>query len=139
MAAAVMVLAVAVQARAQQRELDTTRAMHIELLEPGLDSGGAVFSIPLHLTTRPTFTSPTFFLEGVPAAGESGIPGRGFEVKQDLLAPLRVQWAREAETRTFRTIMGSVQFAGVAFLAARQLAGAGIMTAKPRPARSRRK
>ena len=67
----------------------------------------------------------------------TGFTRSGFEAKQDLLAPLRAQWAREADMSTFRTIMGSLQLGGVAFLAARQLTGAGIMTARPRPVRPR--
>jgi hypothetical protein len=136
---AVMVLGLVAQAHGQQQDRDTTHAMRIELLEPGLDSGGAVFFIPPHLAVRPAFPSAALFFEGVPTAGGAGLAGRGFEVKQDLLAPLRAQWAREAETKTFRMIMGSIQFGGVAFLAVRQLTGAGIMTAKPRPVRSQRK
>ncbi len=139
MAFFVMALCAAVEVRAQERAPDTSRALRIELLEPGLDSGGAVFSIPPHLTASLVYSSSALFPEAV-SGGPAWIgPGRGFEVKQDLLAPLRAQWSREAETKTFRTIMGSIQLGGVAFLAIRQLTGAGIMTAKPRPVRSRHK
>ncbi len=139
MALVVMVLGYVAQASAQSQDRDTTHTVRIQLLEPGLDPGGATFSIPPHLAAPPAFSSPGFFLDGVPGRTDGGIPGRGFEVKQDLLAPLRVQWAREAETQTFRTIMGSLQFGGALFMAARQLTGAGIMTAKPRPVRSQKK
>jgi hypothetical protein len=127
------------QVRAQERKPDTLAGQHIQLTEFGMDSGEALFVIPPHLLTTRSFSSPTFFLEGVPTVAGPGSPRPGFEMKQDLLAPLRVQWAREAQTSTFRSIMGSIQFAGVAYLAARQLTGAGIMTAKPRPVRSRSK
>ena len=139
MAVVVMVLCAVAGGQAQQRERDTVQAGHIRLLEPGLDSGGAVFSIPPHLTASPVAPPTMLFPDGV-SGGPAWIgPGRGFEVKQDLLAPLRAQWSREAETKTFRTIVGSIQLGGVAFLAIRQLTGAGIMTAKPRPVRSQRK
>lgn len=138
MAFVVMAVCAAAEVRAQERGPDTSHALRIELLEPGLDSGGAVFYIPPHLAAREILPPSMLFVEGVPMPG-GGIPGRGFEVKQDLLAPLRAQWSREAETKTFRTIVGSIQLGGVAFLAIRQLTGAGIMTAKPRPVRSQRK
>jgi hypothetical protein len=139
MALVVMVVGFVAQASAQSQDRDTTHAGRIQLLDVGLDSGGATFSIPPHLAAPSAFSSPGFFLEGVPGRTDGSLPGRGFEIKQDLLAPLRVQWAREAETKTFRTIMGSLQFGGALFMAARQLTGAGIMTAKPRPVRSQRK
>lgn len=139
MAVVVMVLCVAAGRRAQHRERDTTHTGRIQLLEPGLDSGGAVFSIPPHLTGSPIVSPSLLFPEGMSGNPAWIGPGRGFEVKQDLLAPLRAQWSREAETKTFRTIMGTIQLGGVAFLAVRQLTGAGIMTAKPRPVRSQRK
>lgn len=139
LALVLVALGMAAQARSQQQDRDTAHVGRIQLLDVGLDSGGATFSIPPHLATPSTFSSPGFFLEGVPGRTDGSLSGRGFEVKQDLLAPLRAQWAREAETKTFRTIMGSIQFGGALFMAARQLSGAGIMTAKPRPVRSQRK
>lgn len=139
MAVVVTVLCAAAHAMAQQQDRDTTHAGRIQLLEPGLDTGGAVFSIPPHLTASSIVSASLLFHDGV-SNGPAWIgPGRSFEVKQDLLAPLRAQWSREAETKTFRTIMGTIQLGGVAFLAVRQLTGAGVMTAKPRPARSQRK
>lgn len=132
-------LVIVTQATAQERPPDTSVGQHIQITEFGLDSGEALFVIPPHLLNARSFSSPTFFFEGVPTVANAGSPPPGFEVKQDLLAPLRVQWAREAQSRTFRSIMGSIQLAGVAYLAGRQLTGAGIMTAKPRPARSRSK
>jgi len=127
------------QVRSQERQPDTSVAGHIRISEFGLDSGGAQFIIPHDLLRERPFSSSMFFFEGVPTAANGGSSRLVLDVKQDLLAPLRVQWAREAQTSTFRSIMGSIQFAGVAFLAARQLTGAGIMTAKPRPVRSRSK
>lgn len=126
-------------ARAQERQRDTLSTEHIRLVDPGMVQGGATFIVPPQLEPGRTFSSPTFFFEGVPVAGGAGHSSLGFEMKQDLLAPLRAQWAREAQTSTFRTILGSIQVAGVAFLAARQLTGAGIMTARPRPVRPRNK
>lgn len=138
-AAIVLLLASATQLDAQERQPDTSMEQHIQLTGFGLDSGETLFAIPPHLLTARSFSSPTFFLEGVPIAPGPGSPQPGFAGKQDLLAPLRIQWAREARTGTFRSIMGSIQLAGVAYLAARQLTGAGIMTARPRPVRSRSK
>ena len=133
------VLSIGGQGWAQERHPDTVVSGRIQLTSPGMDSGGALFSIPPHLLQQQSFTSPTFFFEGVPAVAGVGSVGTGFQMKQDLLAPLRVQWAREAETSTLRSVLGSIQLGGVAFLAIRQLSGAGTMTAKPRPVRSQRK
>jgi hypothetical protein len=111
----------------------------IHLAAPGMDSGSALFVIPPHLQQQQSFASPSFFFEGVRSSSELPYSVLAFQAKPDLLAPLRAQWAREAEMGTFRTILGSLQLGGVAFLVARQLTGAGIMTARPRPVRSSRK
>lgn len=135
----VLVLPVFLCSAAAQEQGDTVRVSRIQLAEPGLGAGSASFLIPPHLILQGQFSSPTFFFEGVPVPGTEGaVAGRLFP-KTDLLAPLRVQWAREAELSTFRQVLGSIQLGGVAFLAIRQFTKAGTMTARPRPVRSTRK
>jgi hypothetical protein len=126
-------------AMGQERTTDSSQMERIRLASPGMDSGSALFVIPPHLQQQLTFASPSFFFEGVQSPSGLPYPAFALQAKPDLLAPLRAQWAREAEMRTFRTILGSLQLGGVAFLVARQLTGAGIMTARPRPVRSSRK
>jgi hypothetical protein len=133
------VLLFSTNAPGQERSTDSTRLEQIRLASPGMDSGGAQFLIPQHLQQHELFASPSFFFEGVPVPSSTPSSRLAFQPKPDLLAPLRAQWAREAEMSTFRTILGSLQLGGAAFLAARQLTGAGIMTARPRPVRSSRK
>jgi hypothetical protein len=133
------ILLFSIQAQGQERNADSSQMEHIRLAAPGMDSGGALFLIPPHLQQHQMFSSPSFIFEGVSVQSGSDVPGRPFLAKPDLLAPLRAQWAREAEMSTFRTILGSIQLGGVAFLAVRQFTKAGVMTAKPRPVRSSRK
>ena len=134
-----VVLLFSVRAQGQERNADSSRFERIRLAEPGMDTGGALFLIPPHLQQHQLFSSPSFIFEGVSTFSGEAFPGRSFQAKPDLLAPLRAQWAREAEMGTIRTILGSLQLGGVAFLVARQFTKAGVMTAKPRPVRSSRK
>jgi hypothetical protein len=123
----------------QERTTDSSQLERIRLAAPGMDAGSALFVIPPHLQHQQSFASPLFFFEGVQSPSGLPYPALSLQAKPDLLAPLRAQWAREANMGTFRTILGSLQLGGVAFLVARQLTGAGIMTARPRPVRSSRK
>ncbi|MCC6398655.1 MAG: hypothetical protein IT282_16695 [Bacteroidetes bacterium] len=115
---------------------DTSR---IILVEPGMSPGSALFLLPPHLEQPLLFDSPTSFFGELPPSSTAWDPGRPFEIRPDLLAPLRLQWQREAELGTFRTILGSIQIGGVAYLAYRHFAKSGPMTVRPRTSKTSRK
>jgi hypothetical protein len=118
---------------------DSTAESHIILVEPAMTPGSTLFLLSPHLEQPLQFSSPTFFFKGSGSTTVSPDFGRRLEVRPDLLAPLRAQWAREAQMGTFRTILGSIQLGGVAYLAYRQFAKSGTMTVRPRTTKSSRK
>jgi hypothetical protein len=124
---------------AQEVQDDSISTWRIELIEPAMTPGSTMFILPPHLEQPLQFSSPTFFFDGISSLSGSPDFGRSLEVRPDLLAPLRAQWAREAQMGTFRTILGSIQIGGVAYLAYRHFAKLGPLTARPRPAKSTRK
>lgn len=115
---------------------DTSR---IILVEPGMSSGSALFLLPPHLEQPLLFDSPTYFFGALPPSTSVWDPGRPLEIRPDLLAPLRLQWQREAQLGTFRAILGSIQIGGVAYLAYRHFAKSGPMTVRPRTSKTSRK
>ena len=123
----------------QEVQGDSTSAPRIMVVEPGMAPGSTMFLLPPHLEQPLRFSSPTFFFDGINSLSDSPDFGRPLEVRPDLLAPLRAQWAREARMGTFRTILGSIQIGGVAYLAYRHFAKLGPLTARPRPTKSSRK
>lgn len=124
---------------AQEVQDDSISSWRIELVEPAMTPGSTMFVLPPHLEQPLRFSSPTFFFDGISPPSGSPDFGRSFEVRPDLLAPLRAQWAREAQMGTFRAILGSIQIGGVAYLAYRHFAKLGPLTARPRPAKTSRK
>ncbi|HSQ74091.1 MAG TPA: hypothetical protein VLT13_00945 [Bacteroidota bacterium] len=123
---------------AQEVQDDSASASRIIVVEPGMAPGSTMFLLPPHLEQPLQFSSPTFFFDGISSLSGSPDFGRSLEVRPDLLAPLRAQWAREAQMGTFRAILGSIQIGGVAYLAYRHFAKLGPLTARPRPAKSRK-
>jgi len=124
---------------AQEVQDDSISMFRIELIEPAMTPGSTMFLLPPHLEQPLRFSSPTFFFDGVSSFPGSPDFGRSLEVRPDLLAPLRAQWAREAQMGTFRAILGSIQIGGVAYLAYRHFAKLGPLTARPRPTKTNRK
>lgn len=124
---------------AQAVQDDSVSASRIELVEPAMTPGSSMFLLPPHLEQPLRFSSPTFFFDGVRSVSDSPDFGRSLETRPDLLAPLRAQWTREAQMGTFRTILGSIQIGGVAYLAYRHFAKLGPLTARPRPTKTGRK
>ncbi len=118
---------------------DSTHGERIVLVEPGMAPGNLIFLIPPHLERQLLFESPTFFFAGIPSLSSAPVYERPFEVHPDLLAPLRLQWEREAQLGTFRKILGSIQLGGVAYLAYRHFSKSGTMTIRPRAPKSNKK
>ena len=127
------------QVSAQDGQRDSTSASRIVLVEPAMTPGSTMFLLPPNLEEPLPFSSPTFFFKGLFPSSISPDFGHALEVRPDLLAPLRVQWEREAQLGAFRTILGSIQIGGVAYLAYRQFAKSGPMTIRSRAEKNRRK
>jgi len=126
-------------AGAQETQQDSAAVSRIVTVEPGMTPGSTQILLPPQLEQPLQFSSPTFFFKEFMPLSAMPDFARPLEVRQDLLAPLRAQWAREAEMGTFRTILGSIQIGGVAYLAYRHFAKLGPMTVRPRPAKTTRK
>lgn len=108
----------------------------ITLLDPGISLGKPSFFIPPRFMNEPEFSLATRFAEdGPPGMGTtrfsfSPVP------KLDLLSPLRLQWARDAELKTLKSILGSVSFGGAAYLAIRSLQKSNSKPPLPRQVKS---
>ena len=122
--------------KVQHAGKDTSR---IILVEPGMSPGSALFLLPPHLEQPLLFESPTTFFGQLSPSTSAWDPGRPLEIRPDLLAPLRLQWQREAELGTFRAILGSIQLGGAAYMAYRHFAKSGPMTVRPRTSKTNRK
>ena len=104
---------------------DTTTVRNIVLLDPGLSLGRAVLLLPPTEERDTMFTAPSFlFLKG--SVAPEPFFGGGVGAKADLVSPLRLQMEKESRLRTLQTVLGSVQLAGVSYLAYKQLKRAGL-------------
>jgi hypothetical protein len=137
--AAVALLSLHPQTQAQDGQPDSMSVSRIVRVEPAMTPGSTMIFLPPHLDQPLLFSSPTFFFKDFLTSSVSPDFGRALEVHPDLLAPLRAQWEREAQLGTWRTILGSIQIGGVAYLAYRQFAKSGPMTIQSRTSKSKRK
>jgi len=126
-----VILAVAGLAAAHGQELhavaDSGETQRVIVIDPGITLGTPILLLPPSLDERGTFIVPPFI---TPAA----FPGRPMPFLTgpaatpiDLLAPLRLQRARENELKTLRTLLGTVQIGGVAYIAYRHLKKRGVI------------
>ena len=104
---------------------DTATVRHIVLLDPGLSLGRAVLLLPPTEERDTMYIAPSFlFLKG-PVPSEPFF-GESVGAKADLVSPLRLQMEKESRLQTLQTVLGSVQLAGVSYLAYKQLKRAGL-------------
>lgn len=93
----------------------------IMLQDPGIALGRPTFFIPRRFAIDLNFSLPSYGDGSDPRlVGASPFPFRP-DPKHDLIAPLRLQWDRDAELRAVRKILGSVSFGVAGFLAVRSL------------------
>ena len=119
-----LLLAVAI-AGAQERTgvdtADTARTTGIFILDAGLSTGKASLLLPPELRYEEFGEeTPLFLLWRRTSVVPPLIGGLG-EPKADLTAPLRAQWAKDAQLSTLRTVLGTVQISAVGYLAYRAL------------------
>ena len=118
--------AVAGAARAQvgmQSSLKDTSDRAIRLIDPGISTGRPTFMLPPSLDIIPE-DMPGLIPHDL--AGPFPLLPISTGQKIDLISPFRLQMARENESRTWRTILGSVQIGGVAYLVYRRIKKYGL-------------
>lgn len=104
---------------------DTVSASGVTIVDLGFSSGKPTVVLPPSLEERPLPFSPSLLFVQSAEDPPPYLLGN-FEPKIDLLASLRLQRQKEEELRTLRTILGSVQIGGVAYLAYRRLKKYGL-------------
>ena len=123
-------LVVTLAASGQQRSGgDTTgadRANRITIIDPGISYGKPTLLFPLSLQHDAMTGFPAFlFLEETPGVRPPFLGGV-MEQKVDLISPLQLQMESANRLRTLRTVLGTVQIGGVAYLAYRHIKKYGL-------------
>ncbi|MBX2992071.1 MAG: hypothetical protein KF749_13015 [Bacteroidetes bacterium] len=111
-------LAASAQDKPATQSKDTTRS-EVSILDPGISFGKPTFVLPPLLTLTPGDFSEELHITA-PSTPPPFLSSSVVE-KIDLLSPLKLQRAREDDLSTLRTILGTVQLGGVAYLAYRHL------------------
>ena len=105
---------------------DTVAIGRIILLDPGISLGGPRLLIPPSLLEGSEFLLLPFFS----SRDYSGAPQffAGWQdQKLDLMAPLRLQMAREEKLKTLNAVLGTVQLGGVMYLAYKHVKKYGFL------------
>jgi hypothetical protein len=105
---------------------DSTRTDRIQLVDPGISLGRPVFLLPLSLEERSAFLVPPFVPIGGYAGGKLPFLARPLSPDIDMLAPLHLQWEREAKLRPLYTVLAAVQIGGVAYIAYEHIRKRGL-------------
>lgn len=93
------------------------RQNRIVIVDAGISLGKPILLLPPSLRSEAITKDPFLrFLKGNPGVKLPFVGGM-IEQKPDLLSPLRLQLEREAQLRPLQTILGTVGFAGAAFIA----------------------
>jgi len=108
---------------------DSARTTGIIILDPGLSTGRSTLLLPPALQFEGTPEDTSIFGLWKKTAVRPPLLSGLLGPKADLTATLRVMWAKEGELKTLRTVLGTVQIGGVAYLAYRALTAKG--TPKP--------
>lgn len=96
---------------------DSSRKDRIFLQDPGISTGKPTFFIPPRFINEMSIVLPSSFDDAL----YPGSPRFLTDPKLDLLSPLRLQRERDGQLGMLRSILGSIQFAGAAFIAVRSL------------------
>lgn len=108
---------------------DTTNAdtiKRITIIDPGISYGRPTLLLPPSLQSDAGFRVPPFLFPGETPGAPPPFLGGVAELKADLTSPLRLQMESEARLRTLRTVLGTVQVGGVAYLAYRHIKKYGL-------------
>ena len=132
-----MMVLFAFLARSQQQAVsppaDTALHRGIIITDPGLATGRATLLLPRILQFEDMSSDTSIFAVWQKTAISPPLLGGLLEPKADLTATLRAQWARDSQFRIYRTVLGTVQIGGAAYLAYRALTAKGT----PKPIRKK--
>jgi hypothetical protein len=112
---------------------DSAKTTGIIILDPGLSTGRSTLLLPPALQFEEISEDTSIFAIWKKTAVRPPLLSGLVEPKADLTATLRVLWAKEGELKTLRTVLGTVQIGGVAYLAYRALTAKGT----PKPLRKK--
>jgi len=120
-------LAASGQQRSDLQSTDTASVRRIVIVDPGISLGRATLLLSPSFERDSLFIFPSFlhlkedFPVGPPFVG--GV----FEERVDLLSPLRLQMGKESQLRSLQVVLGTVEIAGVAYLAYRHIKKYGFL------------
>ena len=110
----------------QSSRVDSADTNRILIIDPGISTGRPVLLLPPSLRDDEEIIFPhSFLLAGKPGAPPPFLMGIS-QPQTDLLAPLKLQMQGEEKLRPLRTILGTVQIGGVAYMAYRYLKKHGL-------------
>jgi hypothetical protein len=110
------------QQQAVPHTADTSTTPHIIIVDPGLSTGRPTLLLPAGLQyAEETPGDMSMFALWKKTSVRPPLLGVPLEPKADLTASLRLQWAKDNELKTLRTVLGTVQLGGAAYLAYRAL------------------
>lgn len=99
---------------------DTARVSGFILIDPGMTTGKSSLLLPPSLRSEETSEGLSLFSLWKQTSVRPPLLGNFMEPKADLTAPLRAR-ASEGWVSTLRTVLGTVQFGAVGYLAYRAL------------------
>ena len=115
------------QQRSGFESVETDSAHRVVILDPGIALGRPILLFPSPLERDSLFVTPSFLMLGeIPAVAEPLIVGN-FEQRVDLLSPLRLQMEKESGFRSLQAVLGTVELAGVGYLAYRHIKKYGFL------------
>lgn len=100
---------------------DTTRTTGVVILDPGLSTGKAIVLFPPALQFEESAEETSIFALWKKTSVRPPLLAGMLEPKADLTATLRAQWSKDNQLSTLRTVLGTVQIGGAAYLAYRAL------------------
>jgi hypothetical protein len=108
---------------------DTARTSGVIILDLGLSTGKSSLLLPPALRCEESPEDTSIFAFWKKTAVRPPLLAGMLEPKADLTATLRAQWSKDSQLQTLRTVLGTVQLGGAAYLAYRALTAKG--TPKP--------
>ena len=100
---------------------DTARTTGVVILDPGLSTGKAIVLLPPALQFEESAEETSIFALWKKTSLRPPLLAGMLEPKADLTATLRAQWSKDNQLSTLRTVLGTVQIGGVAYMAYRAL------------------
>lgn len=101
-------------------------ANRVVLVDPGISSGRVTLLLPRSLQSESIYGIPPLLFPAGTAGAQSPFLGGVIEQRADLISPLRLQMESADRLKTLRTVLGTVQFGGVVYLAYRHIKKYGL-------------